>query len=1037
MLTRLIQNHVMANLTFLLILVMGSLAYLNLPRQQDPEINFNWIDISIIWPGAAAEDVEKLITKPVEDAIAGIADIRFVSSSSREGSAHILVRFNEMDDRTFDKRIADLRREIQNAQNSFPEGVFDPRIMEITTANAFPAAMVILTAPAYDENFRRQATTIIEDIKRIKGVNEITRLGFTEPELQVNFLPNRLDELGISPLELADTVALNLRDSSAGSTTERNHNWLVRLTGAAPSGDPLAAMPLASQRGEVTLGDLAVISRTHEDFTTQVSYEGRPALLLGITKKEKTHVLELLERIRGYIDQRNPFYSQTGVQLILADDQTLPTRHAIDIMQSNALFGLGLVVVVAWIFLGSQIAFLVSISIPFILAATFWLLAAMGQTLNQSVLLGVVIALGMLVDDGVVIAEAIYYRLQRGMMVLQATVESIREVMLPVVASVLTTVAAFLPLMLLPGILGQFMMVIPLVVSVALAVSLVEASWMLPAHIIALKLDPTRPSRLHRPRAAMNRAIRIGYTRLLVKALRWPKLTLTGTLLLGLAALGAVASGQIKMDFFASDPIRLFYITVEMDSASPLAATLKKTEAVEAVVRSHLAPAESRSVVSYAGLMFTETSPFIGEQYGQVMVSLNPATPSSRSLDEVIESMRTEVLAVQGAKSIAFIRLSGGPPVEKPIKIKVRGDDYTELRRASQELATLMQRVTGVKDISDDAAPGSMELRLELNYDAIRRAGLTAEQVRRAVKLLVDGERVATLQDAGEKVTVRVRAQPHDYTAMTDLLNHTLPLPTGAAIPLRELLHFSTERSLGTIRHYNFRRAITVEADIDKTITDAVAANRAVVAAWQSHAAARYPNITLDTTGILDDINEALSNIMILFIMGLGLIYLILGTQFGSYFQPLTILVTIPLAFTGVVLGLLISGHPLSLYTLYGVVALAGIAVNSAIVLISAANDRLKVGMSLLHATLYAARRRVIPILITSLTTVAGLLSLATGLGGQSLIWGPVATAIVWGLAFSTLLTLLVIPLLYRLTMHRSPLVKDRSPEQPLTATRL
>ena len=234
--------------------------------------------------------------------------------------------------------------------------------------------------------------------------------------------------------------------------------------------------------------------------------------------------------------------------------------------------------------------------------------------------------------------------------------------------------------------------------------------------------------------------------------------------------------------------------------------------------------------------------------------------------------------------------------------------------------------------------------------------------------------------------------------------------------PSSELVHSETSPSNTSIRHYNFRRTITVEADLDKKLTDTVTANSTIQTEWDK-IAGRYPSINLDFSGELDDIQESIDSIAVLFLFGIGLMYLILGTQFKSYFQPLMILATVPMAFTGVVIGLVITNNPLSLFTMYGVVALAGIAVNAAIVLISAANERLKQGMSVLHATLYAARRRVIPILITAMTTIAGLFSLATGLGGSSLMWGPVATAIVWGLAVSTILTLFIIPLLYRLFM--------------------
>lgn len=290
----------------------------------------------------------------------------------------------------------------------------------------------------------------------------------------------------------------------------------------------------------------------------------------------------------------------------------------------------------------------------------------------------------------------------------------------------------------------------------------------------------------------------------------------------------------------------------------------------------------------------------------------------------------------------------------------------------------------------------------------------------RNLRLLVDGEIVASMQDKGEELEVRVRAFPATMESINNILNTAISLPGGGEVPLSELLEPESRSGMGSIRHYNFRRAITVEAELDPKIMDTVAANRLIQARWQE-LAQNHPSINLDFTGELDDINESLNAIYALFLLGIGLIYLILGTQFRSYFQPFMILVTVPMALTGVVAGLLISGNPLSLYTLYGVVALAGIAVNAAIVLIAAANERMARGMTSTHAAIYAARRRVIPILISSLTTVAGLSSLALGLGGKSLIWGPVATAIVWGISFSSVLTLFAIPVLFRVFVRRNP----------------
>ena len=1016
MLARLYQNHVLANLTFVLVLAMGLLSYNLLPRQQDPSINFNWIDITTGLPGAAAEDVEKRVTEVLEKKIRRISDIKFVSSISREGISNILVRFHDIPERVFDKRVADLRREVQNAESELPDDAGSPFIFEITSANAFPSAVLAIVGMADDENLRRQGEIVKKDLERILGVDRIMATALRDPELQINFLPERLEATGISPSQLSDTLASNFKDIAAGNTRVSDRNWLVRIIGRDSNPDYLAGLPVLGADREVPLGTLAEVVRAREEASAIVRYNGRPAIMLAITKKENANTLELVERITAYVDDRNRFSSGTGVDLTLIDDQTEITRSALHTMETNALLGLLMVLLVTWLFLGSRIALLTTIGIPFILAGTFWTLRSFGHSLNVTVLLGVVISLGMLVDDAVVVVESIYYRLQRGMAALPAALAALKEVFAPVTTAVLTTIAAFLPLMLLPGILGKYMLVIPLVVTIALAISLVEAYWMLPAHMLGVNVSFSKPSRVQRLRNGFLRWIRRSYTRLLVRALRWPRLILLLVICMFAAALAATLAGRIKLDFFASDPIRLFYINLEMPAGTPLELTIAKTVAVEQTVRERVKTGEVRNIISYAGQMFTETTPFYGDQFGQIMVSLNPATAQMRSVDEMIEAMRAAVTATPGTEKISFLRLAGGPPTSKPIQVKVRGDEIDSLRRAVAELKAILEQNPAVRDISDDDSRGQMELQARVNQDAARRAGITPDEVMRTLRLLVDGEIVAEMQDQGEELEVRVRAKPGNLDNIGLPGNFTLPLADGGRIALRELLETESGASLGNIRHYDFRRTITVEADLDKSLTDTVTANREIIQEWERlhH---RFPEIDLDFSGELDDIQESIDSIQALFLLGLGLMYMILGTQFRSYFQPLMILSTVPMAFTGVVVGLIITENPLSLFTMYGVVALAGIAVNAAIVLISAANERLERGMSVLHATLYAARRRVIPILITSLTTIAGLFSLATGLGGHSLMWGPVATAIVWGLMVSTLLTLFVIPLLYRISM--------------------
>ncbi|MGB0135437.1 efflux RND transporter permease subunit [Dokdonella sp.] len=1022
LLRSMIENHPLANIAFVVVIIMGALAYANMPREQDPEINFNWVNIVTALPGASAVDIEERVTNPLEDAIRNVQDVRFVVSSSREGVSNILVRFREINERIFDKRINDLRRELQNKANTeLPADVVDPKILEITTSNGFPTAMVVLTGQATDETLRSAARKVKEDLEQLAGVDQVLALGFQDPELLVEFDPQALASRGLNAAALSDSLRLWFRDVFAGKVNARDGEWLVRVAGSTADPGELARFSLrvpGSESARVPLDAVATVRRGSDVPRQLAATDGKPAVMLTVTKIANTNMLELVDRIRAYTESRNPVLASDGLKLQLADDQTIPTREALGIMQSNALIGLVLVMFVCWLFLGTRIALMVSLGVVFSVSGTFWFLQGYGSTLNVSVLLGVVIVLGMLVDDAVVVVEAMYYRIQRGMVGTNAAMDALQEVGLPVFAAVSTTIAAFLPLMLLPGIVGQFMFVIPFVVTIGLLVSLVEAFWMLPAHVSSMRTGAISRGRSQQIRERWTRNVRNFYAYCLIHVMRRPRRYLLLALALFLASGAALALGMVKFQFFAFDPIRLFYVNVDMPSKASIEDTLRQTMKVEAVVRTHLKDGEARAVTSLAGIKFTDVEPLYGDQYGQVAVSLNPGRSGMRRLDQIIEEMRAEVSATPGAGEISFLTLSGGPPTGKPISVKVRSDDPEELRAAADAMKKIVSGIKGSKDVVDDDVPGRNELSLVVDIDAARNIGLDPGQVARLVGLHVDGEIIADLRDRGEKMELRVRSSRSSVDSIRDVLDDPVALLSGGSVPLGSLVSARESKSPGLIRHWNLRRAITVEADLDLELNDTAAANAQLLEKWKS-VRTQFPGADLDFSGQLDDINESLSAMGPLFLLGLGLIYLILAAQFRSYFQPMLILSTVPLAFTGVTLGLIISRNPLSLYTLYGVIALTGIAVNAAIVLISAANDRRQAGMRTLHATVYAARRRVIAVLMTTGTTIAGLASLAFGLGGKSLLWGPVASSIVWGLAFSSVLTLFVVPVLYRYFMQQ------------------
>ena len=610
MFKKLVENHVLANLLVILVLFAGAISYLNLPREQDPEVNFNWAQIITSYPGAAAEDVEQEVTSPLEQAIRNVSDIKFVSSTSREGVSSILVRFTDIDDNTFERRVTDLRRELLNKYHAeLPPAVREPELFEVKSSNAFPSAMLVLVGQADDEVLRKNAQQLKDDLRRIEGVDSVDSLALSKPELHVEFDADRLASLHVPATSLGDSVGAHFRDTAAGAASLGDQEWLVRLQGRSSDPGYLAKLPIVQAGGVIPIEAVATVSRTHEKQEHLVRVNGKPAVLLQVSKKSGANTIELVEALNALIAERTPALAPLGLQLLLADDQTSRIKESLEMMEQNALYGLLLMLATTWLFLGWRLSLLNAFAIPFSVAGLFWVMAMTGMTLNTGVLVGILIALGMVVDGSVVVIDAIYYRLQHGAQIAKAALNGLHEVMVPVLVSVLTAIAAFLPLVLMPGILGKFMMVIPIVVTIALLFSLVDAFWLLPGHAISFNINFKKPSKVHALRLKASNWLINKYYKLLLGSLKRPVVSAAIALLLFGAAFLLIYKEQVRIEFFADDPIRLFYVNVEMAPGTQLAETLRVVQRVEHAARKHLQPEEARAVVSYAGYAMTLKEP--------------------------------------------------------------------------------------------------------------------------------------------------------------------------------------------------------------------------------------------------------------------------------------------------------------------------------------------------------------------------------------------------------------------------------------------
>ncbi|NJA08067.1 efflux RND transporter permease subunit [Methylococcaceae bacterium WWC4] len=1011
------RNHVLANLSYLMVLILGGLAYPQLPKEKAPDTPVHAASIAVALPGAGAEDVERLIVDPIERTLRGkIRDIKHVSSNAQTGIATITVSFEELDKPVYERRMMELRRELQTlAQSELPKSAAAPDIFEGNLGSDW--FKILVYGPGEDENFRRQARQVKLDLQRMPGVATVETKGLEDPELQVVFHPERLAGLGISPTALADTVSAYFRDIAAGVVKVDEREWLLRLTGTEDAASRLAQLPILGAKGEVRLGDLADISRASKAVKLGARFRGQPAVAVMPIKQAGANTLTLIDQLKAYIDARNRVGAHTGVQLFLLIDQSDQIRNAIATMEEHAWSGMLLVWAVTWLLLGTRLSLLTTLAVPFSLAGVFIALQVTDQSLNLSVLLGVIIVLGMLVDDAVVVIEAVGQQLRRGLPPLSATVAALREVWLPVATSSLTTIATFVPLMLMSGYLGILMGVVPQVVCLALLISIVQALWILPAHAAAtVRAEaPNAGKAATHWRERMRLSLQRRYGHALVYVLRRPIQALLLLLAFFAVAGSAVAFSWVKFNWLPTPPDYGFVVTLEMASGTPSAKTLATLEEIERRIAPLFEPGELRASAAESGAIAKEGQYLYGHQYGDLWFSLNHG---SRDAAGLIPSVKPLLTNLDGAVE-AWVEGEGsalGGGVGKAINLNIQGGAGAQLDAAVAELKSLLAATPGVSQIRLDRIAGLSELKLRLDSAAIQRAGLSPDTVSRTLQLLADGESVASYAEQGEPVGVRVRAYQNDIRDIGELLRYTVARTDGSTVPLGQLVSAEPRIGPASINHIDYQQMLTLQADLDKSQMDTLAANGEIQRRWE-WVKDRYPDIKVSFGGEMETVEEGLKQLWQFLVLGLGLIFIIVGAQFQSYGLPLLVLLKIPMAFAGVILGLMLSGETVSLYTFYGAVALAGIAVNSAILMFSAAHDRLQSGMGVVHASIWAARRRLLPILITSLTTTVGLLPLALSEDQSTSAWRPVATAIVWGVGFSTLFTLFLMPLLYRLGM--------------------
>jgi multidrug efflux pump len=988
------------------IILAGLLAFFKLPREAVAEFSLNWAFIMTSFSGVSPEEVEKLITVPIEDEIADVERIESITSTSSEGFSFISVKFETMSDDEFDKVFQDLKGEVDKVKD-LPEDADEPEVVDFSTQDFVPMINVVVSGDISEKGMKKLADDLKDDILDIKNVAGVELAGVREREIWVEVDPERLNSFDLSLNQVIGALSTYNYNVTGGNVQMGRSEYLVRTMGEFKSLDEIKKVIVRTNKlgGYVRVSDFAEIKDTFEKPKILSRLDGKPSVTLSVTKKVKGNSIEIIDQIKKLVKEHQAKLPPS-VKITLTSDSSIQIRDTLSKLQTNALLGMILLLAILYFFLGWRNAFFAALCIPVVFLATFFFMWKTGRSLNGSSLFGLVLVLGMVVDDSIVIIENCYRYIQKGVPRIKAVMHGTAQVASPIIAFTATTIAAFLPLMLLPGIVGKFMKIIPIVVSLALVASLVEAFLILPSHIAewGRREDETK-----RKSWKLMRAIRRPYIKFLHQALHKRYWVVTGVvvLLLGVASLIPL----VGLEMFADEDIPTFMVWVTVPSGSNLDATDKVISQIQKKAM-ELPKEEVKSVIANTGLMQTDTDWYTRTSVGQVIVDLVEQKYRKRTVDQIMNDLRERCKNVTGIETIQFSKINTGPPSYKPVEVKVKGKDLDELQEVTELIKAELKNTKGVYDITDDWIEGSREFKIDVKPDKAALLGLDVFQVAATVRTAFEGVPATQYREADEEIDVVVKFEEESRENLSDVANMKIANPMGNLIPLKDIADFRIDTSLAEIRRFKRERAITISAEIDKNITSSDKINQMLVTKF-ADIEKRYPGYKLDFGGEFEEFKQVFSDIGELFLIGVLIMYTILAAQFKSFIQPLIIMFTIPFGFIGSMVGLLVNGYPFSVTTLFGIVALAGIVVNDSLVMIDFINKARARGANRWYAIMRSAQLRIRPILLTSITTICGLLPMALGLGGKSVVWGPLANTIVWGLLISTIMTLFVIPCLY------------------------
>lgn len=1011
-----VENNVLLTIVLVTVLVLGTFSIARLPQEQFSEVPFFWVNIAVPFPGVSSGDIERSVVVKIEREMQGLDSLKRIQSVASDGLAIVRVEFDDgISNEEFARLFQDVRTRFSRVD--LPDGNLPALVNDFSSNDFLPAVEVVVSGSAPYEDLNRVARSLRDRILELKDVSSVDLVGDRDRRIVVDADQDRLESVGISLNEVLRAVQQKNVTVPGGTLETVSREYLLRTVGSLQGigdFDKVIVRRVGPSGAVVHVGDVARVYEAFDERGDSARINGDRAVILRVGKVPRGNAIGVIDGVKRLVSETWPTLPE-GARIDLINDSTVQIRDSIDVLLSNAFQGLVLLTVILLFFLGLRNALMTALGIPVTFAITFVILEAMGETLNSNTLFGLVLVLGMIVDHAIIITENTFRLRQAGFDKRRAAIEGTAQVAWPIVSSSLTTVAAFLPLMLLPGTIGKFLRVIPLTVIIALLASTIEAILFIPSH----SAEWPGGDRLSSKPDIFQR-IRPGFERFLKGLYGRRKLVVLGFAVVTIAIFAAVPF--IRQDLFSAEDFTLFYIDIDMPTGTNRDTTERTIRAFEERILPLRGNGEVVNVVSSVGFRSSGSGGSSAGNVGQIVVDLTELKEGrKRTVTAIMDEVKGMTSDIPGPERVIYRKAQSGPPVSPPVGFRIRGDDYDGLIETA---ALLRERLAGYPEllnIEDTLQTGTPELRIRINEERAAAYGLSVAAVGSYIRGSYDGFPAGTVFFRNEELDVLVRyAGTGGASSVERLRELKIPTPDGRLVPFSAVAELVEGAALASIKRVDGKREVEVSSQAyDKTVVQGINAD---VRTWfDSEIRSRHPDQTLIVGGEFAELADLLIQILRVFLVGIFLIYAVLGAQFKSYTQPFLILLSVPIAFAGVILYLVFSGTPFSTTVLYAGVALAGISVNDSIVLIDFINEDRRNGKPVEEAVVDAAVTRLRPIFLTSITTIAGLLPTALGLGGYSVVWSPMASTIIFGLIFSTTTAVTVVPALYGLLFDRRP----------------